>query len=157
MACLANDCSIFEAIKKKRKCKQAIPSVIDGHDKDIPEYLASKYGKLYNSDDKENLMFLKTDLERNIKQDDIRFIDKIDPDALKSSALKLKPGKTDPTLKITSDFLVHAPDVVFQLLSLCLKSYTIHGHITEFLLFSMLIPIIKDKLGDITSSDNYRS
>ena len=114
MACLANDCSIFEAIKKKRKCKQVIPSVIDGHDKDIPEYLASKYEKLYNSvDDKENLVFLKTDLERNIKQDDIRFIDKIDPDALKSSARKLKPGKTDPTLKITSDFLVHAPDVVF--------------------------------------------
>ena len=33
----------------------------------------------------------------------------------------------------------------------------IHGHITDFLLSSMLIPIIKDKLGDITSSDNYRS
>ena len=158
MACLANDCSIFDAIKKKRKCKQVIPSVIDGHDKDIPEYLASKYEKLYNSvDDKDNLTFLKNDLESKINQDDIKFIDKIDPDVLKSSARKLKPGKTDPKLKITSDFLVHAPDVVFQLLSLCLKSYMIHGHISDFLLVSMLIPIIKDKLGDITSSDNYRS
>ena len=33
----------------------------------------------------------------------------------------------------------------------------IHAHITDFLLSSMLIPIIKDKLSDITSSDNYRS
>ena len=33
----------------------------------------------------------------------------------------------------------------------------IHAHITDCLLSSMLIPIIKDKLGDITSSDNYRS
>ena len=139
MACLANDCSIFDAIKKKRKCKQVIPSVIDGHDKDIPEYLASKYEKLYNSvDDKDNLTFLKNDLESKINQDDIKFIDKIDPDVLKSSARKLKPGKTDPKLKITSDFLVHAPDVVFQLLSLCLKSYMIHGHVSDFLLVSML-------------------
>ena len=33
----------------------------------------------------------------------------------------------------------------------------IHAHVTDFLLTSMLVPIIKDKLGDITSSDNYRS
>ena len=33
----------------------------------------------------------------------------------------------------------------------------IHAHVTDSLLTSMLIPIIKDKLGDITSSDNYRS
>ena len=33
----------------------------------------------------------------------------------------------------------------------------IHAHITDFLLTSMLIPIIKDKLGDLTNSDNYRS
>ena len=157
-ACLANDSSIFDAIKKKRKCKQVIPSLIDGHEKDIPEYLASKYENLYNSvDDEHNLTVLKNDLEHNIEQEDIKFVDKIDAGVLKSSARRLKPGKTDPTLKITSDFLMHAPDVVFQLLSLCLKSYMIHAHITDFLLSSMLIPIIKDKLGDITSSDNYRS
>ena len=60
-------------------------------------------------------------------------------------------------MRITSDFIVHAPDVVFELLALCLKSYMIHAHVTDFPLISMLIPIIKHKLGDITSSDNYRS
>ena len=157
-ACLENDSSIFDAIKKKRKCKQTIPSVIDGHDTDIPGYLASKYEKLYNSvDDEENLMMVKNHLEVSINQDDIKFIEKIDLGVFKSSARKLKPGKTDPVLKITSDFIVHAPDIVFQLLSMCLKSYMIHAHITDFLLTSMLIPIIKDKLGDLTNSDNYRS
>ena len=157
-ACLANDSSIFDAIKKKRKCKQVIPSVIDGHEKDIPEYLASKYEKLYNSvDDEENLMTLRDHLGDRIRQDDIKIVEKIDSSVLKSSAQKLKPGKTDPVLKITSDFIKNAPDIVFELLSLCLKSYMIHAHVTDSLLTSMLIPIIKDKLGDITSSDNYRS
>ena len=157
-ACLANDSSIFDAIKKKRSCKQVIPSVIDGHDKDIPGYLASKYEKLYDSvNDEKNLMTLRNQLEDSISQDDIEIIDKINSAVMKSCARKLKPGKTDPALRITSDFLVHAPDVVFQLLSLCLKSYMTHAHVTDFLLTSMLIPIIKDKLGDITSSENYRS
>ena len=157
-ACLANDSSIFDAIKKKRSCKQVIPSVIDGHDKDIPGYLASKYEKLYDSvNDEKNLMTLRNQLEDSISQDDIEIIDKINSTVMKSCARKLKPGKTDPALRITSDFIVHAPDVVFQLLSLCLKSYMTHAHVTDFLLTSMLIPIIKDKLGDITSSENYRS
>ena len=157
-ACLANDTSIFDAIKKKRKCRQTVPSTIDGHSTDIPGYLASKYEKLYNAvDDKKNLIHLEDCLESSIKQQDIRFVDKINPGVLKLSAQKLKPGKTDPVLNMTSDYLVHAPDIVFQLLSLCLKSYLIHAHASDFLLISMLIPTIKDKLGDITSSNNYRS
>ena len=34
---------------------------------------------------------------------------------------------------------------------------TIHGHISELLMTSTLIPIPKDKLGDPCSSENYRS
>ena len=71
-------------------------------------------------------MMVKNHLEVSINQDDIKFIEKIDLGVFKSSARKLKPGKTDPVLKITSDFIVHAPDIVFQLLSMCLKSYMMH-------------------------------
>ncbi len=157
-SCLQNDTSIFDAIKKKRTCAQSVPSSIDGKSEGIPEYLASKYGKLYNAvDDEKNLTDLGADMEMNIKQQDIRFVDMFNSRVLKLCAQKLKPGKTDPILKITSDFVINAPDIVFQLLSLCLKSYVIHAHISDFLLVSMMIPLIKDKLGDITSSNNYRS
>ena len=37
------------------------------------------------------------------------------------------------------------------------RSFLIHGHFTVFLLLATLIPIIKDKLGSISSSKNYRS
>ena len=38
-----------------------------------------------------------------------------------------------------------------------MKSFLIHGHITYFLLLATLLPIIKDKLGSINVSSNYRS
>ena len=59
--------------------------------------------------------------------------------------------------RTTSDYLIHAPDKLFEILSICFKSYIVHAHVSEFLLISTLVPIIKDKLGDITSSNNYRS
>ena len=157
-SCLANDSSIFDAIRNKRKCKQSVPSIMDGRSTNIPGYLASKYEKLYNAvDDSRNLADLENHMEDNIQQKSIRYVNMINSRVMKQSAQKLKPGKTDPVLMITSDFLVHAPEIVFQLLSLCLKSYLIHAHVSDFLLISMFIPIIKDKLGDITSSNNYRS
>ena len=76
---------------------------------------------------------------------------------MKNCSRKLKPAKTDPLLSITSDCLVNGPQILFDLLSYCLQSYIIHGHVSEFLLISTMVPIVKDKLADITSSDNYRS
>ena len=76
---------------------------------------------------------------------------------MKNCSRKLKPGKTDPLLCITSDCLVDGPQILFDLLSYCLQSYVVHGHVSEFLLMSTMVPIVKDKLDDITSSDNYRS
>jgi hypothetical protein len=38
-----------------------------------------------------------------------------------------------------------------------IKSFLIHGHVSSMLLLATLVPIIKDKLGDLCSSSNYRS
>ena len=158
-SCINNDGSIFDAIKKQRKCEQTFPSMIDGHTEDIPGYLADKYEKLYNSvDDKENLRHLEFELEGLIDVNSLEFIDRISPDVVRSATQKkLKPGKTDPVVDITSDFLIHAPLQLFGILAACFKSYIIHAHVSNFLLISTMVPLLKDKLGDITSSNNYRS
>ena len=44
-----------------------------------------------------------------------------------------------------------------ELLAIIIKGYLIHGHVTSYLLLATLVPIIKDKLGCINSSKNYRS
>ena len=38
-----------------------------------------------------------------------------------------------------------------------IKSFLVHGHVSEVLLLATLVPIVKDKLGDLCSSTNYRS
>ena len=38
-----------------------------------------------------------------------------------------------------------------------MKSCLVHGHVTQFLLLATLVPLIKDKLGELNSSKNYRT
>jgi hypothetical protein len=57
----------------------------------------------------------------------------------------------------SSDSIKHGPEVLFDRLSVAIRCYLIHGHITLFLLLATLLPLIKDKLGRIDVSKNYRS
>ena len=46
---------------------------------------------------------------------------------------------------------------MYEHLSFILQALLIHSHVSLFLLLAVLVPIVKDKLGDISSSKNYRS
>ena len=157
-SCLNNDNNIFKEIKKTRRCAPNPSSTIDGISEDIPGYLANRYEKLYNGvDDKSNLAQLGAALEDMIDDRSEYYIQLITPNAVKAAARRLKPAKTDPIVAITSDFFINALDRLYLILAECLKSYITHAHVSQFLLTSMMIPLIKDKLGDTGSSDNYRS
>ena len=158
-SCLNKDGNIFKEIRKQRSGKQVFPTMIDGESKDIPEYLARKYEKLYNQvDDKAELEALELKLKDAISSESLEFVDRITGDIVKKLVRqKLKPGKKDPVAKINSDFLIHAPQKLYEILSRCFKSYMIHGHVSKVLLISSMVPLIKDKLGDATDSNNYRS
>ena len=96
-------------------------------------------------------------MQRRISEKNYGDICHITPELVKTASQKLKPGKSDPLVCVTSDFFMNAPSILYELLSSILKSYIIHAHISEFLLLSNLIPIVKDKLSKITNSNNYRS
>ena len=76
---------------------------------------------------------------------------------MKEAASKLSEGKSDPVFSYSSDCFKNGTEKLFELLSIAFRSFLIHGHFTIFLLLATLIPIIKDKLGSISSSKNYRS
>ena len=155
-SCLNKDMDIFKEIRKQRSCGSTCATSIDGRSKDIPDYLAGKYEQLYNQvGDKDDLAKLETDL--NTRIDSERFVGLITPEVVKKATRKLKPAKTDPVAKISSDFLINAPENLFDIIARCFKSYMIHAHVSSELLISTMVPLIKDKLGDITSSNNYRS
>ena len=155
-ACLENKTDLFDTIK--RRTKRAYVTTMDGQTENIPDHLASTYKNLYNStEDEEKLTSIEKIVEMKIYDSCWDDINRITWNTLRDSAQKLKGKKSDPFLEISSDYLSNAPDSLYQMLSIVFKSYISHGHVSEFLLLSTLIPIIKNKMGDITSSDNYRS
>ena len=76
---------------------------------------------------------------------------------IKEALDKIKPNKSDPTWDFSSDFLKNGPELLFKHLELMIKAFLFHGHVSGSLLLATLVPIVKDKLGDLCSSKNYRS
>ena len=104
-SCIENDGNIFKEIKRMRKCHQTPATTIDDVSDDIPAYMAEKYEKLYNSvDDEANLAELGETINEMIVGESLEHVDKINSGVMKEASLKLKPGKTDPIINITSDY-----------------------------------------------------
>ena len=79
------------------------------------------------------------------------------PDILKKAAAKLKAGKSDSVFLFTSDCIKVDSQRLAVLLAAVFQSFLVHGHVSKFLLLATLVPIIKDKLGSMNTSKNYRS
>lgn len=108
-------------------------------------------------EDDENIDVLKMKLKRELGRDDLSEIDKINADKVKEAMKQIKGNKSDSTYDFSSDFLKHGPDVLYEHLANIIKTFAVHGHVTEHLLLATLVPLVKDKLGNICSSKNYRS
>ena len=157
-ACINNNEDIFKLIRKERATTASVPTTIDGVSTDIQIHFASIYKTLYNSvDDDNGLSHFKEHLSRKVNPSCIEDAWRITPERVQDAVHRLKNDKTDPVLDFNSDCLKNVPSIFCEQLSLLFRQFLIHGHISSFLMISTLIPLVKDKLGDITSSDNYRS
>ena len=157
-ACVNGNGDIFSEIKKIRSHKNVVASSMDGQNDDIAGHFKGLYSDLYNSvDDLDNLRELKAEVDNEINFSQLFEVDKVTPDVVQKAASNLKDSKSDPIYSFSSDCLKHGPDKLYDLLSVAIRSYLVHGHITTFLLLATLLPIIKDKLASISSSKNYRS
>ena len=157
-SCLNGEENLYDKIKKSRICRQTFASSIDNVTENIPMHFAEIYENLYNSvEDKDDLRIVEKYINSHINTVSLRYVNCITKEVLTTASKKVKPGKNDPILSITSDCLINAPNILFEKLAFILRSYMIHCHISDFLLISTLLPIIKDKLGDTSVSSNYRS
>ena len=157
-ACLNGNGDIFKEIKAMRKTKPVCADSIDGVTNDIPNHFSNIYSELYNCvDDGDEVANISEEVEKLISDECIVDVKKVTSEVVKKAAAKLKPGKGDPSYTFSSDCLKVDSDVMAEYIAIMLRSFLIHGHIPQFLLLSTLVPIIKDKLGPINSSKNYRS
>ena len=105
--------------------------------------------------DGDRLISVKQFLSKIVDLSGLKDIVKITPALIKEAVPRIKNNKSDPVFDFTSNCLKNAPSILCDQLSSLFRYYLIHGHISELLMTSTLIPIPKDKLGDACSSENY--
>ena len=93
----------------------------------------------------------------NINNNSLNEVDKVTEKLLIESISHLRNKKSDVDYDWKSDAFIHGVKVLASPLAFIFKCFLIHGHISTFLLLCALVPIVKDKLGDKTSSSNYRA
>ena len=155
LSCLIDEGSsdIFNVVKKLRKSAPSVASVIDGKSSKVENHFSSIYQSLYNSvNDQDEVDNILKNVHENICQDDIKDVRKVTPSIVKEAVAHLQNGKSDPVYDFSSDSLKNAPDCLYRHLSIILQLLLTHSHVSLHLLLAVLVPIVKDKLGDISSS-----
>jgi hypothetical protein len=75
---------------------------------------------------------------------------------VKAAAVLMKLYKIDISQGFSSDDLIHAPDLMFELLSLIFQDWLTHGTVTRSVLVCAFIPLLKAGK-DPVNSDSYRA
>ena len=149
---------LFQEVKKMRKTRPVHADKIDGVSENIPDHFKDIYSDLYNSvEDGPDVVKISEEVNENISAESIHDVNRLTKEEVKKAAAALKPGKGDPVFSFSSDCLKVNSDILSEFIALMLKSFLIHNYIPQFMLLSTLVPIIKDKLGSINISKNYRS
>ena len=155
--CATNKIDVFSELKKMRHVNTDPPSKIDGNEKP-EERFAEVYEKLYNSiDDSEEMSKIQNEVEGCIDEKSLCDIDQVNADLIAQVVKEINTNKSDPVFMFNSNCIKHAPLSFHKHLANIIKCYLIHGHVSDVLLLATIMPLIKNKLGDIESSDNYRS
>ena len=153
-----SETDLFKEIKIMRKASSLSANKIDEKTDKIEEHFAGIYKTLYNSvNDHDALHEVANVIDSKVSHNSNKEVWKVTPEIIKEAVTRIKPQKSDPVFNFTSDCLRNAPPILYSHISNIIKSFLIHSHVSSVLLLSTLVPIIKDKLGNICSSKNYRS
>ena len=157
-ACINGNGDLFSEIKKMRNSDPMVANTMDGVKVGIADHFKDIYSGLYNSvDDQEELVKLCESVKQKVNVHHLHDVRKVTPDIVKEAAKNLKDSKSDPTFNYSYDCIKNGPENLFVLLSAVIQAFLIHGKVTFLLLLATLVPLIKDKLGCINESKNYRS
>ena len=77
-------------------------------------------------------------------------------DDVKSSVNSLSANKAYGLDNIFAEHLLYASPSVHPLLSICFNAFIVHGFLPSDLTDTVLVPIVKEKTGDISDKGNYR-
>ena len=98
-----------------------------------------------------------TNIQCSINTSSLQDVDLVTTNLIEDVVAEIKHSKNDPVFSFNSTCIKRAPRSFHYHISNIIKMFLIHGHVSDILLLSTIVPLVKDKQGDIKSSDNYRS
>ena len=135
-------------------------STVDGFSQsdDIANLFARQYEDLYScvGYDVNEMASLQQDINDKISIDGYNEHCIITGNDVRAAVSRLKPGKHDGYMGLSSDHVKHACDEWFTHTSLLLTALTVHGCVTDDLSISTVLPIPKGKNLNYSDSTNYR-
>ena len=151
-----------EVHKVRDNAKMLINSVDGAQGQDIADLFADKYDILYNSVSYDNtdMVTLKTDIDKCIrcKRNNIESGHKvITVQDVVTCIGRLKSGKSDASCQLYSDHFMQGTHRLFVMITLLYSSMMLHGTIPTAMNISTLVPVPKNKMKSLNSSDNYRA
>ena len=152
--------NIFSEIKKYRGSSRQCSSRIDDEigASNISGHFARIYSSLYNqSEHGQQFEDMCEQVNLGAAGNSLDQLARIDEDLVAKALKIMKNNKNDALFDFQSDCLTNGPPELVHHLTNLLKLYIIHGSVPYILLLCTLLPLVKDNLGDITSSDNYRA
>ena len=150
---------ILSTLKRQRNHKSAEVNKIDAAEgaEEISEHFKSLYEEIYNHHGKNGeLDELVQNINSKVKRSDLEWVEKITPELVEQAIKKLSPDKSDQLYSYKSNAIKNCASIISEPLSGLFKSFIVHGHFTNILLFCALIPIVKDKVKSKLQSSNYR-
>ena len=105
----------------------------------------------------EKLNLIESEIENKIDQSSYTEISDIKENIVRSAVNALKPDKRDSVFNVTSDMYQNSSDIFIKHLTVILKESIVHGMLPRIVMLCSLVPLLKDNLGDITKSSNYRA
>jgi len=151
---------IFSEIRKFRGNSKSISSSIDGvvGSDNISRHFAGIYQDLYSNHQLgPELNEVNQVIEEKIDQSLLPNLDNVNTSTVRAALQKLKGGKSDAIFDFNSDCLINSSDELISAVTHLFKWFLRTGTVPNFLLLCTLVPIVKDNLSDISSSDNYRA
>ena len=136
-------------ISKINNCRVPLPTSIENvsGNENIIELWKNHFQNLFNCLNS-NITSAHT-----VKNCDINAL-KVTIDDIKNAIDKLDNNKTCGSDEIYAEHLKYSSEKLYPLLSICFTSLFVHGFLPDTLLTVILVPIIKNKAGNINSINN---
>ena len=84
-------------------------------------------------------------------------LNKINEHLINDSLKIMKPKKSDSIFDTVSNYYINGPSELTSHLTKLIRAFLVHGKVSNQILVCTLLPLVKDNLGDVTSSENYRA